>query len=780
MNINKNTNYNIFIDEILKDNPRTYFGVKIIFVVHGEISLCINDEEIIMHKSDLLVINRGESYHILGEKGNCVITLEISGSFFAMKYPNFFKYDYKCFSRDVEAGKKSVVDTLRSNLSEMIISKLTANENHLMELENNLYNIMLLLTNYFKTIRTYDNHENISNEKILKVIQDIEQNYADTLSLSEMSKMVYYSPSYLSRYFKKTTGVDFTHFIINVRLKHAIEDLCYTDEPITKIALKNGFSSDKYFNQVFKDHFDMTPNKYRIEFKKKEKLKDELDYTEKQNLSMAEILLLLSKYCSQSPISFKNNNDPLDTYLIDSLTSKPSKLSHPLNILFCGDLSDLMRKNIQDQILLAKKEIDVDMVGIKNIFSKSSFIYRNYTDEDDTRFSPYDNADTSIEFLIRNNINPFFIIEFNDFRNDVEGYLELLKKFLIHSVQAFGNSYISNWKFIYYYEESDFHRKYSQSDIYLKILNTIKDISPKIEVGTFINLYENSKIPDNQAWYFNNSERIDFFAYKSNQNENVDFSKVLDDFNIPEYYHVDRNKKLRSLLSEHGIDKPLYLINWNTLTGETHFVNGTYFRGALIMDALINISPHVDGLGFWINTEVHERGLEKGKININGMELFHYSKGKRPAYYALLFKKRLQGQIVSRDKNYLLTQTDEGYQLVLMNCSPINPQLSVEDFFLQKRSKEFYVQITGLKEGEYQIKKIKFDRKNGALYPKYGQFSSKYGIDSEMRDYIIRSSEPFMKLQDEIIGDEWSFYDYLDFNAIHFFELKLCNRKPTY
>ncbi|HEY2421729.1 MAG TPA: beta-xylosidase, partial [Neobacillus sp.] len=122
--------------------------------------------------------------------------------------------------------------------------------------------------------------------------------------------------------------------------------------------------------------------------------------------------------------------------------------------------------------------------------------------------------------------------------------------------------------------------------------------------------------------------------------------------------------------------------------------------------------------------------------------------------------------------DYLMTQNDRGYQLVLMNCNTVNPYYSIEEAFLQKLNKEILVKITGLEAGEYQIRKHIFDKDHGALYTKWWNLNSTHGMDLEIIDHINRSSHPDLEIFDETIAGEWSFYSYITINAIHFFDIR--------
>ena len=91
----------------------------------------------------------------------------------------------------------------------------------------------------------------------------VHQNYAESLSLSELAASVFTNPSYLSRVFKEETGIPLSHYINRVRIQKARELLEDTEELIIDIAVACGYNYIPHFNRVFKELTGMTPGAYR-------------------------------------------------------------------------------------------------------------------------------------------------------------------------------------------------------------------------------------------------------------------------------------------------------------------------------------------------------------------------------------------------------------------------------------------------------------------------------------------------------------------------------------
>lgn len=90
----------------------------------------------------------------------------------------------------------------------------------------------------------------------------ISENYGSDLSLSHLSQKFSVTPSYLSRFFKKSTGISLNEYINIVRITEAEKLLRSTDMSITEVAFECGFNDSNYFSAVFKKAKGITPKKF--------------------------------------------------------------------------------------------------------------------------------------------------------------------------------------------------------------------------------------------------------------------------------------------------------------------------------------------------------------------------------------------------------------------------------------------------------------------------------------------------------------------------------------
>ncbi len=101
------------------------------------------------------------------------------------------------------------------------------------------------------------------NPIISDALKYIDENFASKSTLDELSKQVNLSPIYFHKLFKTSVGETPYQYVLKKRLKKAVGMLMTGEGSLTDIAFDCGFSSQSYFNYVFKKEFGKTPGEYR-------------------------------------------------------------------------------------------------------------------------------------------------------------------------------------------------------------------------------------------------------------------------------------------------------------------------------------------------------------------------------------------------------------------------------------------------------------------------------------------------------------------------------------
>ncbi|MEF2952906.1 MAG: response regulator [Blautia sp.] len=122
---------------------------------------------------------------------------------------------------------------------------------------------------YEEAANSRDYQEQISwhfrgvNEQAMEILKDVAQNFSQGVSLNSLAEKYHYSVAYLSRMIKKETGFSFSEILNSIRLAQAAELLQKDCGKISMAGEMAGFSDQKYFSQVFKKAFGVSPGEFR-------------------------------------------------------------------------------------------------------------------------------------------------------------------------------------------------------------------------------------------------------------------------------------------------------------------------------------------------------------------------------------------------------------------------------------------------------------------------------------------------------------------------------------
>lgn len=127
------------------------------------------------------------------------------------------------------------------------------------QIMNLQYNMVLDYTSLVAKL-----HDGAQYDKFLRTVTGyVREHLTDGITIGQMAKDLYINRSYLSTRFKKETGEALSAYIRKQQIERAKEYLKNTDKSILEISTYLGFSSQGYFQNVFKKHTGMTPKDFR-------------------------------------------------------------------------------------------------------------------------------------------------------------------------------------------------------------------------------------------------------------------------------------------------------------------------------------------------------------------------------------------------------------------------------------------------------------------------------------------------------------------------------------
>ncbi|PZX20160.1 AraC-like DNA-binding protein [Breznakibacter xylanolyticus] len=107
---------------------------------------------------------------------------------------------------------------------------------------------------------------NVKDQRLSKILNYINLNYTDSLTLPQLATQFGMNASAFSRYFKEKTAKSPIEYINEMRIYYACKLLQNTRQSISQIGYECGFNNISNFNRIFKTQLGMSPSEYQKQF----------------------------------------------------------------------------------------------------------------------------------------------------------------------------------------------------------------------------------------------------------------------------------------------------------------------------------------------------------------------------------------------------------------------------------------------------------------------------------------------------------------------------------
>lgn len=126
---------------------------------------------------------------------------------------------------------------------------------------DDLYSLISEVMN--KTIDSVFQFTDVKHIDVIhKAVNHVQASYDKRITLEDMAKKVYLSPSYFSKVFKQEMGCSFNTYLNNVRIEKS-KKMLMGNLKLVEVATMVGFEDQSYFTKVFKRVVGVSPNRYR-------------------------------------------------------------------------------------------------------------------------------------------------------------------------------------------------------------------------------------------------------------------------------------------------------------------------------------------------------------------------------------------------------------------------------------------------------------------------------------------------------------------------------------
>lgn len=793
----------ISIKDYKNNLDHAHRDIELIYVIKGNLQVKVNNETLHMNSSDFLLVNSNEFHSYQSEKENLFVVFHFNYS----ELSSLLDQKNLLFTCNSIKHASPYDQEVRFVIEELLSIYIKQNNDVLVEfLEKALKLISILKISYLKN-RNVDIGKFSSknqNERLTEIIDYIQTNYRDPVTLEEVARLHYISVPYLSKIFKKQTGKTFSQYLSEIRLAYAVNELETSNKPITRIALDNGFPYLAAFNRVFYENYHVKPVDYR---KKLTKLtvNENADTKEISHKEKNAALLELGKYLGSKETDRNQTLHPSQETVesqvvriekVEAFTKYWSKL---INI---GYAKDVLNSDLQEQITLLQREIGFTYARFWGLFGDDMHV-EDHTEET-IRYN-FSNINKLLDFLIKNRLKPFielgpkpkiisrtldeiYIIQTIS-EKSLEEWKNLTRAFLLHCIERYGFEEVESWYFEIWSEHIDpftdetqdrnnsskkiKYQEPSKFEDYFKIFSgfktVIKEIVPSAKVGGcgLSMELEGDKLDWLLRLWKLEEVQPDFLSVYLYPIEIEKEKKHIPIKNLQSAnpnYMVNKLTQIRkSLKKAEYEDLELDVTEWNISPVNRDFLHDNSFKATYMVKNIIEIltKNKVNMIGYWLCSDIFSDFRDSKNLLHGGAGLLTKSGIKKPSYHAFALLKQLGELVVAKGDNYLVTKkSGERYQVLCFNYKHFNysyylhPEGSTGvneqyDIFENNEPLNLSLEIQGIANGKYRIKELKLNREHGSILDEWLNFGAVDGMKPDEIEYLKQICIPYMKVEYE-------------------------------
>jgi len=248
--------------------PHKHSYTEMMIVLSGSITHEIGGAELKLLPGDVLFLNKHISHSVKscgkGDIGVNVIladsllnslSAELSGTVFSsLLKQNSLSDGEGMYLRFSCGGRRSA-----ENLIENLLLELTGGSRDYMIMGRTVSLLLLYLSHNSGTLLTEGSTElDKDTRREMQISAYVKSEYR-TASLSELGKLLYLTPPYLSKLIKELFGKSFKELVIEERISKAEALIAETDMQIGDVIRAVGYENESYFHREFKKRTGKTP-----------------------------------------------------------------------------------------------------------------------------------------------------------------------------------------------------------------------------------------------------------------------------------------------------------------------------------------------------------------------------------------------------------------------------------------------------------------------------------------------------------------------------------------
>lgn len=624
-----------------------------------------------------------------------------------------------------------------------------------------------------------------------EILQYIGEHRAEPLTLRQLSQRFYLTVPYLSRLFRRSTGVTFSEYLTGLRLAQAAAELPGSEEPAARLAERLGFSSARSFSAAFCRKYGATPSAWRRAAAQnrvpeaRERYTDErLDFAHTSNLGP--LARYLNDETGETDTPVRAGRRIAETGDIDVRGRGTPRGAGWHTLISLGRAKQLLYAENQELLRRLQREVGFRYLGFHGLLDDDMMLYGE--DSDGTPQLCFLLVDQAFDFLLSVGLKPFIELSFlpgaladencrtlycgrsrAGLPKDRARWCALLRGLTQHLLQRYGAAEVEGWP-IYLWNTPDLPEPRSglaryedYFSFYRDSWRAVKGCDEKLQFGfpNFIELTDEHLAP--LADYARAEGCPPDFVCANHFSITGPPDRLTDDEQLkPSIGLSARPDLLRDALAHaHGVLRraglgglPLYICEWNLSISHRELLNDTAFKACWLVRSILENSAGAV-LGYWALADNLEEVRLAGRLFHGGLGLFASGGIPKAAYYAYVLLAGLGGEMLAHGEGWYVTRSADGWQLLLYNYRHYNGLYASGELFDMTDTNRytafgdpvectFVAGLTGLEQEECTVSETVLGPASGSAFDSWAALGAP-AVTGRGEEAFLRACRPALR-----------------------------------
>lgn len=245
--------------------PHWHDALEIIYLLEGNLKVIVDGVDYDLKKGQCFMVSICQIHSTFCTSPNHAIVFQIPENFIKKFIPDSKNLQFTLQDPSENAIFQSKVDSFKETLLKMKFLVDLQPDGAILRFNSLLFEVLFQLYHNFCIHSEPEKNarHNRNLNKLKPILDYIDTNYNHPISLQEISEVAILQPKYFCRFFKKYMGITFLEYQNELRLSKIYKDITTTNDKISDILERHGFTNYKLFRRMFRERFHSTPTELR-------------------------------------------------------------------------------------------------------------------------------------------------------------------------------------------------------------------------------------------------------------------------------------------------------------------------------------------------------------------------------------------------------------------------------------------------------------------------------------------------------------------------------------